>query len=61
MQRLRLEISVGRNLSLKRHALQSLSDKMMDFWTNFCKYADPQGGWKPYTAEDPYMQILDIE
>lgn len=39
----------------------ALSDKMMDFWTNFCKYADPQGGWKPYTAEDPYMQILDIE
>ncbi|MCQ2176172.1 MAG: carboxylesterase family protein [Bacteroidales bacterium] len=34
---------------------------MMDFWTNFCKYADLQGGWKPYTAEDPYMQILDIE
>lgn len=38
-----------------------LSDKMMDFWTNFCKYGDPQGGWRPCTDDDPYTQILDIE
>ena len=38
-----------------------LSDRMMDYWTNFCKYADPKGGWKRSTRKDPYTQILDIK
>lgn len=37
-----------------------LSERMMDYWTNFCKYADPKGGWKQSTRNSPYTQILDI-
>lgn len=38
-----------------------LSDRMMDYWTNFCKYADPKGGWKRATRADNYTQVLDIK
>lgn len=38
-----------------------LSDRMMDYWTNFCKYADPKGGWMRSTRKAPYTQILDIK
>lgn len=41
-----------------------LSDKMMDFWTNFAKYGNPNGKdadgeWKPYTEADPYVEQLN--
>ncbi len=40
-----------------------LSEKMMDFWTNFVKYGNPNGkdvdgGWKAYTTADPYVEQL---
>lgn len=38
-----------------------LSDRMMDYWTNFCKYADPKNGWKRATRADNYTQVLDIK
>lgn len=38
-----------------------LSDRMVDYWTNFCKYADPKGGWKRATRTNNYTQVLDIE
>ena len=41
----------------------ALSDKMMDFWTNFAKYGNPNGDgvdgeWKPYSKENPYVELL---
>ena len=40
-----------------------LSDRMMDYWTNFAKYGNPNGkgvkeGWQPYSAENPYVEEL---
>ncbi|MBO7552655.1 MAG: carboxylesterase family protein [Bacteroidaceae bacterium] len=45
----------------------ALSDKMVDYWTNFAKYGNPNGkaaaiqNWKASTADEPYLQVLDIE
>jgi len=41
-----------------------LSDRMMDYWTNFVKYANPNGPgadgpWKASTAEEPYTEQLN--
>ena len=40
-----------------------LSAEMMDYWTNFMKTGDPNGGglaeWKPYGGEED-IQILDV-
>ncbi|MBQ3883123.1 MAG: carboxylesterase family protein [Bacteroidales bacterium] len=41
----------------------ALSDKMMDFWTNFAKYGNPNGKdvdgeWKPYRRSEPYVELL---
>ena len=41
----------------------ALSDKMMDFWTNFAKYGNPNGKdvdgeWKPYKRSEPYVELL---
>ena len=40
-----------------------LSDRMMDYWTNFMKTGDPNGvglpQWKGYAGEDD-IQILDV-
>ncbi len=40
-----------------------LSDKMMDYWTNFVKFGNPNGKgvdgpWKNSTADDPYIEEL---
>jgi len=41
----------------------ALSEEMMDFWTNFTKYGNPNGKdvdgeWKPYTRSNPYVELL---
>ena len=41
----------------------ALSEKMVDYWTNFAKYGNPNGndadgGWKPYTRSNPYVELL---
>jgi len=41
----------------------ALSDKMMDYWTNFAKYGNPNGDgvdgpWKNYTAAEPFIEEL---
>ena len=41
-----------------------LSSRMLDCWTNFIKYGNPNGKdlgqWETYTKENPYVQILDL-
>ena len=41
----------------------NLSEKMMDYWTNFIKSGDPNGEglstWHPY-REDSDIKILDV-
>ncbi len=42
-----------------------LADRMMDYWTNFCKYGNPNGTgtetWHPFTAKNPYVETLNIK
>lgn len=42
-----------------------LSTKMVDYWSNFAKYGDPNGKdggiWTPYTAEKPEFIVLDAD
>lgn len=41
----------------------ALSEKMVDYWTNFAKYGDPNGqnggNWKPCTKAEPYIERLE--
>ena len=42
---------------------EALSLRMVDYWTNFAKYGDPNGKdggtWTPYTPETPEFMVLD--
>ena len=42
----------------------ALSDNMVDAWTNFVKYGDPNGKdkeiWRPYTEEDQQFMIFKL-
>lgn len=43
-----------------------MSAEMLDAWTNFCKYGDPNGkekngSWRPFTDGDPYRKVWDVE
>lgn len=42
-----------------------LSERVVTYWTNFCKYANPNGKdidgeWKPFTKASSYTQVIDI-
>lgn len=43
----------------------ALSEKILDYWTNFAKYGNPngkgEGEWKPCTKENPYVHTLKRE
>jgi para-nitrobenzyl esterase len=43
---------------------EALSNKMVDYYTNFSKYGNPNGKedglWTPYTAETPKFMIFDV-
>ncbi len=36
-----------------------LSRAMLDAWTSFIRCGNPGGDWRPYTDEDPYVQIFE--
>ena len=42
---------------------EALSKQILDYWTNFAKFGDPNGKeggvWKPYTKENPEFMLLD--
>jgi para-nitrobenzyl esterase len=42
-----------------------LSNKMVDYWTNFAKYGNPEGKaaglWTQYTAEKPEFMVFDAD
>lgn len=41
-----------------------LADEMMDCWTNFVKYGNPNGrsseSWKPFTLGNPYIKTFNV-
>jgi para-nitrobenzyl esterase len=42
---------------------RELSDEMLSDWTNFCKYGNPgeDSGWLPFTQEQPFRKVFDVE
>ncbi|MBO9681228.1 MAG: carboxylesterase family protein [Flavisolibacter sp.] len=44
---------------------QQLSNQMVDYWTNFAKYGNPNGKsgdvWKPYTTQNPQFLVMDAD
>jgi para-nitrobenzyl esterase len=42
-----------------------LSNRIVDFWTNFSKYGNPNGTgegiWTPYTASSPEFMVLNVD
>jgi para-nitrobenzyl esterase len=43
----------------------AISLKIVDYWTNFAKYGDPNGKgaaeWTPYTASSPQFMVFDAD
>ena len=41
-----------------------LSERMMDYWTNFAKYGNPNGesggSWRPFTLTESYVEVLNV-
>ena len=44
---------------------KELSVQMVDYWTNFAKFGNPNGKsgdvWKPYTAQNPQFLVMDAD
>ncbi|MGI5847194.1 MAG: carboxylesterase family protein [Candidatus Cryptobacteroides sp.] len=39
----------------------ALSNKMVDYWTSFCKTGDPGNGWEAYKRDAPFKKEFDVE
>ncbi len=44
----------------------ALSERMVEAWTDFAKYGDPNGAgdrkpWRPFTAGDHYVEVFDVD
>ena len=55
--------TLGRAWRPFTEADRQLSGRMLDCWVSFMKTDDPNpegAAWRPYTAEDPYVQVFDI-
>ena len=43
---------------------KELSSKIVEYWTNFAKFGNPNGPekdvWTPYSAKDPKLMLLDV-
>ncbi len=58
--------TLGRSWRPFTEADYELSERMVNYWTNFAKYGNPNGNnaegeWKASTADAEYVQILDIK
>lgn len=57
--------TLGRSWRPMTKADFELSERMMDYWANFCKYGNPNGTgtetWHPFTAVNPYVETLNIK
>ncbi|MFZ2285893.1 MAG: carboxylesterase family protein [Bacteroidales bacterium] len=44
---------------------EELSSRIVDFWTNFAKYGNPDGSvegiWTPYTKDNPQFMVLNVD
>jgi para-nitrobenzyl esterase len=44
---------------------KELSKKMVDYWTNFAKFGNPNGNqkgiWNPYTTKNPKFMVFDVK
>lgn len=42
-----------------------LSNRMVDYWTNFCKFGNPNGAegdaWAPYKKDAPFVKEFDVK
>ena len=58
--------TLGRSWRPFTEADYALSEQMMDYWTNFAKYGNPNGKdvdgeWKPCTQTNPYQQLFNVK
>jgi para-nitrobenzyl esterase len=57
--------TLGRSWRPFTEADYQLSDEMVDAWTNFCKFGNPNGAegdaWAPYKNDAPFIKVFDIK
>lgn len=57
--------TLGRSWRPFTQADFDLSERIMDYWTNFAKYGNPNGpadgSWKPFSLTEPYVEVLNVK